>query len=172
MTAMNNPALFSIALVAVNLVAHADTSLPKKNWFGDPFFQVASGVSACPVPEGPMLTYDEQRAEAHWRAERGTSCWLAGKCKDSNAFRYDQALAAPVAAALRALPWIDTSSVWVTIQRRWVFLEGCVSSSEQALQLEQAAKAVAEVEVVVPAMITGTPKQADKPPYAVAPKNR
>ena len=73
-----------------------------------------------------------------------------------------------MAAALRALPGANTASVWVTIQRRWVFLEGCVSSPEQALQLEQTAKAVPEVEVVVPAVMTGT---QGKPPYAVAPRN-
>jgi BON domain len=165
---MNTIALVFAGLLAASLTAQAQTPPDKKNWFGDPFFQVASSLPTCPVPEGPMLTYDEQRLEAHWRAERGTSCWLAGKCRDANAFRYDQSLAAPVAAALRAVPGADTSSVWVTIQRRWVFLEGCVSSPEQALQLEQAAKAVPEVEVVVPAVMTGT---QGKPPYAVAPRN-
>src|SRR6476620_5088961 len=101
---------------------------------------ISAGLPGCPAPEGPLLTFEEQRKEAHWRAERGTSCWLAGKCRDSNAYRYDKTLADPVRAALLAVPGVAASSVWVTIQRRWVFLEGCVSSPEQAQQLEQAAK--------------------------------
>ncbi len=56
----------------------------------------------CPAPLGPLFTVDEQRREAHYRIERGTSCWLAGKCKDSNAYRYDkQPGAAGPEAALR-----------------------------------------------------------------------
>lgn len=138
----------------------------KKNWFDDPFFQMSQGVAGCPVPEGPMLTFEEQRREAHWRAERGTSCWLAGICKDSNAYRYDQALAAPVAAALQAVPGLATdSSIWVTIQRRWVFLEGCVASPTLKDQVEAAIRSVPEVETVVPALMTGAGLQ---PPYPLA----
>lgn len=110
---MNTIALVFAGLVTASLPAQAETPPDKKNWFGDPFFQLAAGLPACPVPEGPMLTYDEQRVEAHWRAGAR-----------------HQSLAAPVAAALRAVPGAGTSSVWVTIQRRWVFLEGCVSSPE------------------------------------------
>lgn len=127
----------------------------RRNWFDDPFFQVSSGLPHCPVPLGPMLTVEEQRREAHGRIERGTSCWLAGKCRDSNAYRYDKGLAPPVEAALRALPGIERTSVWVTIQRRWVFLEGCVDSPERIAQLERAARQVADVESVVPALGAG-----------------
>jgi osmotically-inducible protein OsmY len=38
----------------------------------------------------------------------------------------------------------------VTIQRRWVFLEGCVATRAEAARLEQAARRVADVESVVP----------------------
>lgn len=165
------PALLLLTLrVSDAALAQAPTPAPaaapeiKKNWFEDPFFQISAGLPGCPAPEGPLLTFEEQRKEAHWRAERGTSCWLAGKCRDSNAYRYDKTLADPVRAALLAVPGVAASSVWVTIQRRWVFLEGCVSSPEQAQQLEQAAKAVAEVEVVVPLLLTGT---HGAPPYVV-----
>jgi hypothetical protein len=122
----------------------------RKNRFEDPFFRVSSGLANCPAPLGPMFTLEEQRREAHYRVERGTSCWLAGTCKDSNAYRYDKALAAPVEAALKAVPGVERSSVWVTIQRRWVFLEGCAASREQVTQLENAARRVPDVESVVP----------------------
>ncbi len=154
------------AFVALPAAAQLADNVERKNWFNDPFFQISKGLAACPVPEGPMLTFDEQRLQAHWRAERGTSCWLAGKCKDSNAYRYDKTLAPQVEAALKAVPGVSASSVWVTVQRRWVFLEGCVTSREQALKIEQAAKAVPDVEVVVPALMIGT---RSKPPYALAP---
>ncbi|HYW55577.1 MAG TPA: BON domain-containing protein [Polaromonas sp.] len=155
------------ALVTLPAMAQSHNPLEKKNWFGDPFFQVSKGLAACPAPEGPMLTFEEQRLQAHWRAERGTSCWLAGKCKDSNAYRYDKTLAPQVEAALKALPELAVSSVWVTVQRRWVFLEGCVASPEHALKLEQAVKSVPEVEAVVPALMIGA---RGKPPYALAPR--
>ncbi len=157
-----------LMLMPVAALAQAPTPAPdiKKNWFEDPFFQVSSGLPKCPVPEGPLLTFEEQRKEAHWRAERGTSCWLAGKCRDSNAYRYDKTLAGPVRDALAAVPGVAADSVWVTIQRRWVFLEGCVASDEQARRLEAAARAVPEVETVVPALGIGT---AGPPRYPVAP---
>lgn len=136
----------------------------KKNWFGDPFFQVASGLAACPVPEGPLLTQDEARAEEHWRVERGTSCFRAGRCRLPNSYLYDKGLAAPVAAALAAVPGVQGASVWVTIQRRWVFLQGCVTAPAQITALQQAAQAVPEVEAVVPMLLVGT---AGKPHYSV-----
>ncbi len=144
--------------------AQAQSTVPpeRRNWFDDPFFQVSSGLPACAVPLGPLLTDEEQRREAHDRVERGTSCWLAGTCSDSNSYRYDKRLAGPVASALKAVPGLERSSVWVTIQRRWVFLEGCVASAQQAAQLEQAARAVPDVEVVVPALDVGV---VQKPRY-------
>ncbi len=164
---MKHAPLFLCGLAALlQLPAQAQPAPEKKNWFDDPFFQVSAGLPGCPVPEGPLLTQEEQRQEAHWRAERGTSCWLAGQCRDSNAYRYDKTLAPQVEAALKSLPGIAGSSVWVVLQRRWVFLQGCVASPGQALALEQAAKAVPEVEAVVPMLGVGT---RTEPRYPVAP---
>ena len=160
--------VMGLLLAGAAPAALAQPALPddRKNWFDDPFFQVSSALAACPQPEGPMLTFEEQRKEAHWRAERGTSCWLAGACRESNAYRYDKSLAAPVAAALKAVPdAVNNSSVWVTIQRRWVFLEGCASSAALAAQLEDAAKAVPDVETVVPMLRVSAHASS---PYPVA----
>ena len=139
-------------------LAFAQTSTPvqKKNWFNDPFFQVASGLIACPVPEGPLLTQDEERAEEHWRVERGTSCFEAGRCRLPNSYLYDKDMAGPVAAALAAVPGVQSASVWVTIQRRWVFLQGCVTTPAQITELQQAAQKVPDVEIVVPMLLIGT----------------
>lgn len=163
------PRAAALLLAAAHAAALAQATPEKKNWFNDPFFQVSSGLPMCPVPEGPLLTFDEQRKEAHWRAERGTTCWLSGRCRESNAYKYDAELAPRVEAALKALPPGPPSSVWVTVQRRWVFLHGCVSSQAQAARLEQAARAVPDVEAVVTALSTGTRGPA---PYPVAAPQR
>jgi hypothetical protein len=156
------PAAAWLLLAASAAHAQSATTPQLRNWFDDPFFQVSSGLPDCAVPLGPLLTDEEQRREAHYRVERGTSCWLAGTCSESNSYRYDKRLADPVALALKAVPGLERSSVWVTIQRRWVFLEGCVTSAEQAAQLEQAARTVPDVEAVVPALDVGAVK---KPRY-------
>ncbi|SFP75341.1 BON domain-containing protein [Variovorax sp. 770b2] len=138
----------------------------KQNWFDDPFFQVSTGLAACTTPEGPFYTAEERRTQTHSRLERGTSCWLAGKCTDSNAYRYDKPLAPKVRAALLAVPGVRSGSVWVMIQRRWVYLQGCVPTPALARRLERAARAVPDVETVVPDLMTGT---RGKPPYPVYP---
>ena len=137
----------------------------KRNWFDDPFFQVSQGLPGCPVPLGPLYTEAERRVQMHSRLERGTSCWLAGKCADSNAYRYDKPLVPKVQAALAAVPGVRGGSVWVMIQRRWVYLQGCVPSKALASRLEQAAHAVPDVEAVVPDLMVGT---RDKPSYPLA----
>lgn len=146
--------------LALGLASASAIAQDLRNWFDDPFFPISSGLPGCAVPLGPLLTFEEQRREAHWRAERGTSCWLAGRCAHSNAYVYDKSLAAPVKAALLAVPGVEKSSVWVTIQRRWVFLEGCVTDGAQANALEAAVKAVADVEAVVPALDVGVVRKA------------
>jgi hypothetical protein len=160
------PALLIVLLLAARAgTAQEATAPPKQNWFDDPFFQVSAGQPACAVPEGPFYTAEERRQQTHSRLERGTSCWLAGRCADSNAYRYDKPLAPKVRAALRAVPGVDRASVWVTVQRRWVYLQGCVPNAALARRLERAARAVPEVETVVPDLMVGT---HGRPPYPVA----
>ena len=145
--------------------AHGADAPQRTNYFDDPFFQVSSGLPACPPPLGPLYTADEARSQMHSRLERGTSCWLAGRCRDTNAYRYDKAIAPEVRKALDAVPGLRRTSVWVTIQRRWVYLQGCVPSRDLAMRLERAAKAVPDVETVVPDLMTGT---RGKPTYPLA----
>ena len=166
-TAALMPVLLLAAQTAVAQQQAQDAAgtAPKQNWFDDPFFQVSAGLVACAVPEGPFYTAEERRIQTHSRLERGTSCWLAGKCTDSNAYRYDKPLAPKVRAALLAVPGVRTGSVWVMVQRRWVYLQGCVPTPELAKRLERAARAVPDVETVVPDLMIGT---RGKPPYPVA----
>ena len=138
----------------------------KKNYFDDPFFQVSSAQALCPIPEGPMYTADEQRAEAHSRSERGSSCYLAGQCTLANAYAYDKALAPQLQAALAMPATAQPSSVWVTVQRRIVHLQGCVANTAQARALEAAARSVPDVDAVLPQLTVGI---IDKPNYKMAP---
>jgi hypothetical protein len=121
------------------------------NPFNDPFVQATSG-RPCPAPLGPAYTEATRRAESHSRIERGTSCWLAGKCVEPNAYRYDVADAKAAVAALRAEPSLASSAIWVTAQRRFIYLEGCVADPAQAAKAEAVAKAAPEIEQVIPAL--------------------
>jgi hypothetical protein len=76
--------LFIFSAVCVTGACHAE---PGTNAFNDPFEQVTGSLSQCPAPEGPSLTASEARAESHWRVERGSSCFLSGRCRVSVASR-------------------------------------------------------------------------------------
>ena len=121
----------------------------RKNWFDDPFVQVTSGISDCPVPEGPMITEAEMRAEAHSRAERGTSCFLSGRCRLPNSYLYDKEIIPRVRKAILAGGSFTNTSVWAVGQRRWVWLKGCVERADQADALERLVRGLDDVEAVI-----------------------
>lgn len=130
-------------LVALLLAGAADEAV--LNRFNDPFEAVSADIPGCPEPRGPRVTAAEARVQAHHRAERGTSCWLRGECREPNAFRYDAAIAGTLRDRLKANPALHPSSLWFTVQGRVVYLEGCVAQPAQAAALEQAARAVPDV---------------------------
>jgi hypothetical protein len=135
------------------------------NPFGDPFEQATHARADCPIPRGPAYTESARRAEAHGRIERGTSCWLAGRCKEPNAYRYDAAIAQGVLRALRSDAALAArSAIWVTAQRRFVYLEGCVRNAADARRAEALATAVPDVERVIPALAL----PGGRVPYATA----
>lgn len=138
-----------LALLLGPMPCLAQDAAERRNWFNDPFFQIAAQAPRCPVPLGPDLTAAEQRAEAHYRAERGTSCWLAGRCARSNAYAYDQDIARALQARVGALKPVTGSSLWVTVQRRMVFIEGCVPDRRRVAALQAWAKDVPDVEQVL-----------------------
>lgn len=141
--------LFWLAALLGTMPLGAQDAAERRNWFKDPFFQIAAQAPGCPVPLGPYLTAAEQRAEAHYRAERGTSCWLAGRCARSNAYAYDQDIARALQARVGALKPLTGSSLWVTVQRRLVFIEGCVPDRRHVAALQAWATAVPDVEQVL-----------------------
>ncbi|MEO8523371.1 MAG: BON domain-containing protein [Caldimonas sp.] len=120
-----------------------------RNWFGDPFFQIAAAVPDCPLPAGPFIDEKEKRIQAHHRAERGTTCWLAKACDRPNSYLYDADIAGALQAALRERePFADTS-LWVTVQGRVVYIEGCVAQEAQAAEIEALARAVPYVQQAI-----------------------
>ena len=134
------------SLLAATSALAADALL--LNPFGDPFVQATSGRS-CPAPLGPAYTDANRLAESHSRIERGTSCWLAGKCTEPNAYRYDAPNAKAAVAALRAEPSLAASAIWVTAQ---------------AAKAEALARATPDVDQVIPALAL----PGERAPYARA----
>ena len=133
-----------------------------RNAFGDPFFRIAHAIADCPEPAGPYIDEAERRVQAHHRAERGTTCWLAGMCDRPNAYAYDADIAAALQAALhRHNPFAD-ASIWVTVQGRVVYLEGCVARPAQAAELEAFARTLPNVQQAI-AIVRDAPSA--RPPY-------
>jgi osmotically-inducible protein OsmY len=122
-------------------------------------------LDGCPQAEGPLLTEAQIRAEAHDRAQRGTSCWLAGRCRLANAYLYDAEIIPRVEKAILADGRYGQTSVWALGQRRFVWLKGCVASPEQSQALEAMVRRIDDVEGVQNELMVGTDGQ---PPYAVA----
>jgi hypothetical protein len=153
----------TLALLAMSPLAAAQGDALLANPFGDPFIAATRGMP-CAAPRGPAYTEAQRRQEAHSRIERGTSCWLAGDCSEPNAYRYDGRIAEAAMAALRAEPRLAGSTLWVTVQRRIVTLEGCARDAAQAAQAEATAAHVAEVQAVLPFIATA----GEAPRYPLA----
>lgn len=151
-----------LLLAAAAAQAQGAAAEERRNWFNDPFEAATTGMPACPAPLGPLLTQEERLKESHYRAERGTSCWLEKKCEKPNAYLYDQGINAAVVAAIRGDRRFRDTSVWVLTQRRIVFLQGCVRSKPQIAALVAVARRAPDVELVVDELQVGT---GPKTPY-------
>ena len=155
-------------LAAAALPALADDAPgERRNWFDDPFVQATAAMPACPAPDPPLLTQEQMRREAHYRAERGTSCYNAGRCRLPNAYLYDKEIAPRVVKAISVDGRFADTSVWIEGQRRWVWLKGCVARPEQKAALEQLVRAIDDVEAVIDQLQVGT--AMSPPPYRIAP---
>lgn len=132
--------------LAVLLLAGTADEEMALNRFNDPFEQVSSDIADCPEPRGPRVTAAEMRVQAHHRAERGTTCWLKGECSEPNAFRYDAAIAAELGGRLATAGALHPSSLWVTVQGRVVYFEGCVAREDQGPALEALARGLPQVQ--------------------------
>jgi hypothetical protein len=133
---------------SASAAAISAASAERRNWYHDPFFALSHAVAACPLPLGPLMTHAQMEDDAHYRVERGTTCWLAHKCTKPNSYLYD----APIADAIRAHftdpHGFDGTSLWITVQRRFVYVEGCVPARFNLKGLRRQLEAVPDVEQV------------------------
>jgi hypothetical protein len=144
-----------------------------KNHYNDPFIQLTNGIANCPQPKGPFMTMSEANAEAHPRIERGTTCFMSGKCKEPNAYRYDPQIAEAaklaVENAVKKEPSLAKTSVWLTVQRRFIFAQGCVTNAKDVARWEAVLKRVPEVEYVSVDLAVGTMPKNGRMPYPAMP---
>jgi hypothetical protein len=134
----------------------------RTNAFGDPFFAISNALPDCPLPAGPFITHAETLAETHHRAERGTTCWLAGKCSKPNSYAYDAGIAQALKHKLATANPFTDSTLWVTVQGRVVYIEGCARKPGLEPAIEAFVAALPDVQRAVAAIRTD-PRA--RPPY-------
>jgi BON domain len=135
-----------------------------QNWFNDPFFRVSADIADCPLPAGPFTTESDKRIQAHHRAEKGTTCWLAKECDRPNAYAYDQDIATALQAAVRERNPFAGTSLWVTVQGRVVYIEGCAQRESQTAEIEAFARALPHVQQAIAIVRT---EPSSRAPYRV-----
>ena len=117
----------SVTLAPVSARAGA----PRANHGNDPFFQISQAIPACPVPLGPLQTQQEWLADSHYRIERGNSCWWEGRCRLPNSYLYDKEIEEAAKRRLTNVEpsthWREHTTLWLTLQRRFIYVEGCVA---------------------------------------------
>jgi hypothetical protein len=128
--------LRAVACLVLGALAALAQAQPARTYQLDPFGQASAGFAGCPTAKPPLLTEQEMRIQAHERAERGTSCCLAGTCECGGAYKHDPDVNTRVIDAIKADKRFAGSSVWVTTMRGFVTLQGCVSGAAQKRALE------------------------------------
>lgn len=141
----------------------AQAAAERRNWFDDPFFQIASASADCPEPAGARITEEERRVQSHNRAERGTTCWLAGQCDRPNFYAYDRDIAEAIRRALTPTNPFARATLWVTVQGRVVYIEGCVPDQGMAPALEAFAQGLPAVQRAI--AIVWVKGASARPPY-------
>jgi hypothetical protein len=133
-----------------------------RNWFNDPFFAISAALPDCPLPAGPFVDEADKLVQSHRRAEKGTTCWLAKECDRPNAYVYDPDIAAEIQAAVRERQPFPGTSLWVTVQGRVVYIEGCAGPSFDATAAEAFVRALPHVQQAI-SIVRTDPSQ--KTPY-------
>jgi len=141
------PSAPALALLLGTLAGFACAEEPRTYQL-DPFTQATGGYPGCPEARPSVLTEQEMRVSAHERAERGTSCCLAGTCECGGAYKRDPEINERVAAAIRNDSRFRDTSIWVTTTRKFVTLQGCVRSAGQKRALEVLVRRQPDVAIV------------------------
>ena len=147
-----------LAALAATGPAWPDDGL--QNWFNDPFFQISAFVADCPLPAGPFVDEADRRVQAHRRAEKGTTCWLAHECERPNAYAYDQDISARFKAAVQEHNPFPDTTLWVTVQGRVLYIEGCATRESQIAQVEAFARALPHVQQAIAILRIGAAMRA------------
>jgi hypothetical protein len=151
----------ALALALTVLASAPRAQDERTNAFDDPFLRVTRALALCPVPEGPLYTAAQAKAQSHGRVERGTSCYQSGRCRLPNAYLYDKEIIPRVATFIQRDDRFQDTSLWILGQRRWVYLKGCVSSQEESDRLEAEVRLIDDVEAVINELmvgVSGTPR--------------
>jgi hypothetical protein len=79
-----------------------------------------------------MTGFDERggREQAHRRAEKGTTCWLANDCERPKAYAYDADIGQAIRAAFARTDAFADTTLWITVQGRVVYVEGCARHTD------------------------------------------
>jgi len=144
----------AVAILCHALHVDAQTS---QTYLLDPFAQATSGDEKCPAAKPPVLDEQQMRSQAHSRAERGTSCCLAGTCECGGPYKHDSEINDRVIEAIRADGRFRDTAVWVTTTRGFVSLQGCVRSPAQKSALGRMVKRQAGVALVWNELATKRP---------------
>lgn len=147
--------------------AHADDV--RSNRGNDPFFQISSAIPPCAQPLGPLETEREWLDEAHYRIERGNSCWIAGRCRLPSSYLYDAEIEQSVRRRLASIAgptqWREHTTLWLTLQRRFIYVQGCVAAEFDKQKFLSALQQTADVEQVIDQTMVGSD---GVPPYSLA----
>jgi hypothetical protein len=141
------------ALTAARFAGAAPADEPRVNHGNDPFFQVSSAIPACPTPLGPLQTEQEWLADSHYRIERGNSCWWEGRCRLSNSYLYDKEIQEAAKRRLANIEpsthWRQNTTLWLMLQRRFIYVEGCVAPNFDKQTFLSELRKTADVERVI-----------------------
>ena len=151
----------SALLLGATLDSAAASAEELRNWFDDPFFQISSALADCPLPAGPFVSESDKRIQAHRRAEKGTTCWLAGECERPNATPTTRT--SPTRSARRSPgATAGRTTLWVTVQGRVLYIEGCALQNSSAAEVEALARSLPHVQQAI-ALVRTDPTAP--PPY-------
>jgi hypothetical protein len=149
------------ATLATPALAQSDAAgaqTERRNWYNDPFVALSHDVADCPLPLGPWMTKPEMDDDAHYRVERGTTCWLAHRCAKPNSYLYDAPIAEAAKAHFAGSARLNGTSLWITVQRRFIYAEGCAAASFDRAALQHELETLPDVEQVF-VRITDDPRR-------------
>jgi hypothetical protein len=100
--------------------------------------------------------------ETHHRSERGTRCWLEKRCSKPSAYMYDRDIAAAIRARFEASAALADASLWVTVQGRYAWVEGCVRSDKERRDLGSLMRGIPDLDLMT---INVSVRRGAPPPY-------